>query len=171
MKHEFDILSRKEALNIGAKFYYTGKPCVRGHYAQRRTANCNCRACEKEDSHDQYIRNVLKDTDVLKEIGVRVLNPEPGKDFVAFDDPRRFDEGQLPLAPFELDYLRETYKMPNGPCAAGHMAPLVAKTGYCTACMRGHSRLYARRIKAWQELYEQEHPKAEVKPWPAQSST
>lgn len=40
--------TRAEARATGATHYYTGKPCVRGHIALRRTKG-NCIECDKED--------------------------------------------------------------------------------------------------------------------------
>lgn len=43
------IISRKEAKALGLKRYFTGKPCCRGHVAERYTTG-NCLDCMKEDS-------------------------------------------------------------------------------------------------------------------------
>ena len=40
--------TRKEAAATGAKFYFTGEPCVRGHTALRKTKG-SCVECVKED--------------------------------------------------------------------------------------------------------------------------
>jgi hypothetical protein len=40
--------TRKEAIATGAKFYFTGEPCVRGHVALRKTKG-SCVECLKED--------------------------------------------------------------------------------------------------------------------------
>jgi 5-methylcytosine-specific restriction endonuclease McrA len=40
--------TRKEAQALGAKFYFTGEPCVRGHVALRKTKG-SCVECVKED--------------------------------------------------------------------------------------------------------------------------
>lgn len=40
--------TRKEAQALGAKFYFTGEPCTRGHISPRRTKG-TCVACQKED--------------------------------------------------------------------------------------------------------------------------
>lgn len=41
-----EIISRKAAKAAGLKLYFTGKPCVYGHIAERRTSCGYCRACE-----------------------------------------------------------------------------------------------------------------------------
>lgn len=40
--------TRKEAVLTGAKFYFTGEPCVRGHVALRKTKG-SCVECVRED--------------------------------------------------------------------------------------------------------------------------
>ena len=40
--------TRKEAVLVGAKFYFTGEPCVRGHVALRKVKG-SCLECVKED--------------------------------------------------------------------------------------------------------------------------
>lgn len=40
--------SRKAAHRLGSKFYFTGKPCIRGHIAPRKTKGV-CVACDRED--------------------------------------------------------------------------------------------------------------------------
>lgn len=42
--------SRVEALAVGAKLYFSGKPCARGHVAGRYVTNYGCQRCLHEDS-------------------------------------------------------------------------------------------------------------------------
>jgi len=42
-----EIMGRKEALALGLKRYFTGKPCKRGHLAQRLLCG-RCVACSRE---------------------------------------------------------------------------------------------------------------------------
>ena len=49
------IVSRKEAIAAGLKFYFTGKLCPSGHTSKRRVADHSCRECEKVKTH-QYVR-------------------------------------------------------------------------------------------------------------------
>ncbi len=41
------IMTRKEALTIGAKRYFTGKPCLRYHMAWRNVSDGNCVTCKR----------------------------------------------------------------------------------------------------------------------------
>jgi hypothetical protein len=40
-------LSRPEAIASGSRWYFTGKPCKRGHIAKRQTNNKGCSECQK----------------------------------------------------------------------------------------------------------------------------
>lgn len=40
--------SRSEAIKIGAKHYFTGRPCNRGHVSKRQTSNKTCVDCSRE---------------------------------------------------------------------------------------------------------------------------
>lgn len=40
--------SRSEAVALGSKRFFTGKPCVRGHVAHRQTSNNGCMDCNKQ---------------------------------------------------------------------------------------------------------------------------
>ena len=42
--------SRKEALKVNAKRYFTGKPCKYGHVDDRKTSNGRCVECDRLDS-------------------------------------------------------------------------------------------------------------------------
>jgi hypothetical protein len=42
-----DIISRKTALAAGRPFYFTGKPCKRGHVDKRYTHSGDCVVCAR----------------------------------------------------------------------------------------------------------------------------
>ena len=41
-----ELLTRKDALSIGAKYYFTGKPCKHGHIANRFVSTRTCTECQ-----------------------------------------------------------------------------------------------------------------------------
>ena len=41
-----EIISYADAKSKGLKRYFTGKPCKRGHFAERNVANCACIECQ-----------------------------------------------------------------------------------------------------------------------------
>jgi 5-methylcytosine-specific restriction endonuclease McrA len=45
-----NTVSRDEAIAQGLLRYFTGKPCNRGHVAERIVTNCKCLECAREDS-------------------------------------------------------------------------------------------------------------------------
>ena len=42
------IMTRAEAIDRGLPRYFTGKPCIHGHVADRGTLNSACVVCAKE---------------------------------------------------------------------------------------------------------------------------
>jgi hypothetical protein len=63
--------TRKEAQTLGAKFYFTGAPCVRGHIALRKTKG-SCLECVKEDwAVDNERRKEKPKTEAAKAAGRR----------------------------------------------------------------------------------------------------
>jgi 5-methylcytosine-specific restriction endonuclease McrA len=63
--------TRKEAQATGAKFYFTGEPCVRGHIALRKTKG-SCLECVKEDwAVDNDRRKEKPKTEAAKAAGKR----------------------------------------------------------------------------------------------------
>ena len=51
------LLSRNDAKLLGVKQYFTGKPCVKGHVALRRTNNGECCECQSEQKRAKYLAN------------------------------------------------------------------------------------------------------------------
>ena len=72
--------TREEAKRTGAKYYFTGKPCSRGHIALRKTKGC-CVDCMKEDwASDNERRKALPKSEAAKAAGKRYY--EKNKDAV-----------------------------------------------------------------------------------------
>ncbi|WGL97371.1 hypothetical protein QE177_09065 [Arsenophonus sp. aPb] len=46
------IISRKEAVEFGQTRFYTGKPCKKGHIAERFTSNGVCVTCAAKHASD-----------------------------------------------------------------------------------------------------------------------
>jgi hypothetical protein len=42
-----EVISKKDAIEKGLKRYFTGKPCVHGHIAERLVSDCVCLMCAK----------------------------------------------------------------------------------------------------------------------------
>lgn len=41
------IISKKDAISLGLKRYFTGKPCKRGHISERNTSKSTCLECKR----------------------------------------------------------------------------------------------------------------------------
>lgn len=48
------IITRAEARALGLKRYFTGKPCRRGHIAERQVSNLTCMGCTNEKQRAAY---------------------------------------------------------------------------------------------------------------------
>ena len=48
------LISRKEAVALGLKFYFTGEPCINGHQAKRRTRVGQCMECDRIAVFNHY---------------------------------------------------------------------------------------------------------------------
>jgi hypothetical protein len=63
--------TRQEAKAVGAIYYYTGLPCIRGHIALRKTKG-SCVECMKEDwKKDNDKRKLQPKSEAAKEAGIR----------------------------------------------------------------------------------------------------
>ena len=49
-----EIISRKEAIEKGLKFYFTGNPCSKNHTSKRRCSTFKCLECERVGASIQY---------------------------------------------------------------------------------------------------------------------
>lgn len=62
------IITRQDALASGLKRYFTGKPCKRGHVAERNALSCFCMECSRENERTlprHYRRDLLRN-DVIQ---------------------------------------------------------------------------------------------------------
>jgi hypothetical protein len=53
----FKIILRREAIALGLATYFNGKPCPRGHMANRSTMSGRCRVCIRAKSARDYARD------------------------------------------------------------------------------------------------------------------
>lgn len=51
------ILSRRLTKGAGFPFYYTGKPCIRGHFAERYTKTGHCVQCVRDRNRKRIRRD------------------------------------------------------------------------------------------------------------------
>ena len=68
-----EMLTRKQAIESGLKLYFTGKPCPKGHIAERRIYG-SCIECARKDSRDRNNANAKELS--IKNIAWRKANAE-----------------------------------------------------------------------------------------------
>ena len=68
-------ITRKEAIEQGLKRYFTGKPCRRGHIAERYVSSRNCTVCAGEQCHEWREDN----PDKVKEYSLQYRESNPEK--------------------------------------------------------------------------------------------
>lgn len=56
-----DIISRKSAKSVGRKYYFTGKPCKRGHIDLRHVSSERCKSCGREKALEYSRRLGVKE--------------------------------------------------------------------------------------------------------------
>ena len=87
-----EIISRKTALAMGLKRYFTGKPCRRGHVATRKVSDKSCRECNRLNQakrrEDQSFVEAERERDRIK----WATCPERRKTKSEADKKRRSDK-------------------------------------------------------------------------------
>jgi len=69
------LATRKEAIDAGDKYYFTNKPCKRGHLDNRETAKGICCTCRKEDwKKENDRRKTLPKSEAAKAAAERYYN-------------------------------------------------------------------------------------------------
>lgn len=61
-----DLITRKDALAKGLKWYFTGKPCKHGHIDIRQVANKGCKSCQKITFATWESKNLTKRAEMKK---------------------------------------------------------------------------------------------------------
>lgn len=73
-----EIISKKDAMKKGLKFYFTGKPCRRGHLCERYVACAKCIECNSINRKEWRAENPERTNDLRREW--RKKNPEKEKE-------------------------------------------------------------------------------------------
>lgn len=69
-----EIVTRKQARQLGLNRYFTGKPCIRGHISERRTVTKLCLECSKARAEKWRAKNPGKNKEYSKKW--RAADPE-----------------------------------------------------------------------------------------------
>lgn len=70
MTNHFQLISQKQAKQLGLVRYYTGSRCLNNHDSQRFTSNGTC--CQCKSAHDQKYQDSLHE----KELAVLAIEGE-----------------------------------------------------------------------------------------------
>ena len=57
---KFSPQERAEALSLGEKSYFTGRPCIHGHIAKRQTSSGTCVICAAQKTKNYAVKNKEK---------------------------------------------------------------------------------------------------------------
>lgn len=76
-----EIIARKAAKAAGLKYYFTGKPCIRGHIAKRQTSSGSCTTCGSENTAKYYADDAKKERMLSTSRAWKSANPEKVKEY------------------------------------------------------------------------------------------
>lgn len=134
------IVTRAQALSLGLKRYFTGKPCKHGHIAERTVDSCTCAECNRIISDEWNKKNtdlkrkLWKDWNkdnkkrLAEKIKVdRVVNPKKYKDRfrkwydknperVRINAHKRRDRKAMAVGSFTKDDIKSLLKKQNNKC-------------------------------------------------------
>ena len=130
------IITRAEAIEKGLTRYFTGKPCKRGHVAERRVANHNCAVCSNEQSkrHSQKLRDNSKLT---------------ANGNAKSEQPAREAARQQAIQNGEKTYFHGI------PCKRGHIAPRQTSNGMCMECCREKNA--TEKLKSYKKKHKEQN--------------
>lgn len=99
-----EIITRKEARDLGLKFYFTGKPCKYGHVDNRRTSNGMCLGCESKQEYKNKKKATAKkhysENTEHRKLNIKLWQ-QNNKDKVSFYKSQWFENNR--------DYFKEYY--------------------------------------------------------------
>lgn len=123
------VLTRKQAVAQGLRFYFTSQPCPRGHVAKRYTSCFACVVCSQD------VMQTLKE-ETIKRKATDPLSPR-----------------QAAIAAGLKRY------KPDYPCPKGHHADRYVSTGGCVICARltvRHNRTKP-KVAAYRKAYSKKY--------------
>lgn len=90
-------ISRQEAMKKELMYYFSGKPCSKGHTAKRRVTNSTCYECELKISKEKRNSHTKREYDAKyhRENWHRIYNPE--KAYIRYTEYRARLKSALPI--------------------------------------------------------------------------
>lgn len=99
----FPVMTRRAAVEAGLKRYYTGKPCSKGHDAQRFTSTGACIKCAAGYSKD-YVGRLRKESNArLAGLFVYQAHPDDHAALLALAQALDLQRGRIPKAPLPVN--------------------------------------------------------------------
>lgn len=121
------IISRDDAIKLGLKNYFTGKPCKHGHISERQVANHVCVTCRNKRQRERARL-------------VRVWS---------VDGQRRKQARQAAMESGASTYFHGI------PCKNGHVAPRQTSNGACTECT--YQRNKTDKVKQYKKQHKKDN--------------
>lgn len=112
------LISYSEAKAKGLKRYFTGKPCKRGHIAEREISSCGCLECRNENARKYKAGNREKVRAAYKKYAAEnrpQLTEKMRRWRIA--NPKQRLHQRLKLFGLTNDQYEEMYQAQNGVCA------------------------------------------------------
>lgn len=122
-----NIISKNEALAQGLKRYFTGRPCYRGHIAERLISNRKCLECHAEDmfirqvGNRDHARNISKKSRLnrpwhtLKNLKEN-MDPEKWNTKLAYMRVKNQERRDYSIGKLSLNIKETLYSKQNGLC-------------------------------------------------------
>ena len=125
-----EIISRKDAMALGLKRYFTGEPCPRGHIETRLCSSMACAECCREASRNTTLKRQQKRTEALQ--------------LAKSADPRIITRQEA------IDQGLQRY-FTGIKCQRGHIDERWVRSKACVSCSRekGREEEFLARQRAW----------------------
>lgn len=148
-----DLISRKEAKELGQLTYFDGEFCENFHISERYTSSGKCLECSK-DSHSEFLDSSRakkaekkienksnREIKRLKRIEETALYLEIGLKAYEFEEQNLDDFSTLPVNNRSAKELNVPYYFTGKPCIHGHLSKRLTSNGACTTCEQARNRM------------------------------
>lgn len=118
-----EIVSRDEAKARGLKFYFTGRPCKRGHVAERYVSSKGCADCVQENNRNYLPRRTNDGYKIWQRIRLqnsinrRIKSAERSKNRASQERRNRRARKRAAEGSHTADDIQNIFEAQNGKCA------------------------------------------------------
>ena len=171
-------LTLSEAIKLGTKFYFTGKPCKLGHIDKRYTCNSHCWGCQYDMQYNEKQREYFREywhkhkNDAIRKAyadlqHARVSLAKQEKRFLDLKARQeQFPDKQIVSRNEARTQGLKKY-FTGKPCKFGHIEDRLVSNGRCLICLKSiwseQKRKYSQKPE-WKEYsrkYHYEYSKTE----------